>query len=176
MLFLHILFLKWQFWGNRLLLPCALFVCPVLVAMTGAWRYRSLRGTAGILMLLQTIFVLAFSLNRPLVPLPASWRYTGAVPLFSASRSERFYTGYNAEARPACQQLVSLVREHNWHSIGLVVDDNYPEYVLWRAMHDAGFDNVEFHHINAELPPNYHGAPWPPKVDGYLKVPGLAKP
>jgi hypothetical protein len=171
MFVLNIVVLKWQIWGNRLLLPWALLTCPVLVAMTGAWRLPWLRTLAGTLLLLQAIFVLSFSLNRPLVPLPLSWRYTGAIPLFSGSRTARFFAGYNSETIPVCQQLVALIREKHWRRIGLAVDENYPEYPLWRAMHEAGLDQVEFYHVNAAFPPGYHTPTWPPLVDGYVNVP-----
>jgi hypothetical protein len=62
MLALNFVVLKWQVWGNRLLLPWTLFACPVLVAMTGVWRQRHLRMLYCGILLLQAAFVLTFSL------------------------------------------------------------------------------------------------------------------
>lgn len=162
--------LKWQFWGNRLLLPWALLAFPVLVIQSGIWRRQLLRRLLGCLLLLQAVFVLCFSLNRPLIPLPPAWHYTGAVPLFSASRTERFLAGYNAEAAQTGEKLVDMVRDHHWRRVGLAVDENYPEYALWRALHGAGFDQVELHHINVRPPPGYRGPVWSPAVDGYISL------
>ena len=173
---LHFTLLKWQFWGNRLLLPLTLLAFPLLAALTGAWRHRLLRTVVVSLLLAQTAFVLLFSLNRPLVPLPAAWNFTGATPLFGNSRTNHFYTGYNAEAVPVCHQLVDFVRRTQRRRIGLIVDENYPEYVIWRSLADAGLKGVELYHLNAKLPTGYHGVAWPPPVDFTINVSTPGKP
>jgi hypothetical protein len=170
-LILHFILLKWQFWGSRLLLPSALLGLPLLAALTQAWRLHWLRMLTGAWLLLQTAFVLVFSLNRPLVPLPAAWNFTGAAPLFSVPRNERFYAGYNAEALPTARQLIALVRQRQVQRVGLALDENYPEYVLWRALHDAGLTEVELYHVNARPPARSPRKPWPPAVDVTIAVP-----
>jgi hypothetical protein len=170
MFLLHCIVLKWQFWGNRLLLPVALMACPFMIAWTGIWRAQRARKVVAVILLLQSTFVLGFSLNRPLITLPPAWRYAGAIPLFSASRTARFYSGYNAETVPVVQQLLAAVRDRHWRRVGLSLDENYPEYALWKALHDAGYDHVELYHINAR-PPRNHTLPWPPAVDGHISLP-----
>ena len=169
---LHCLLLKWQYWGNRLLLPCALLTLPALAVMTGAHRLPRLRVAVAGLGLLQTAALLTFSLNRPLVPLPASWTFAGSKPpLFSVSRTARFYAGYNAEAVPVARELVAHARAGRWQRVGLIVGTDYPEYVLWRALHDAGLDHVELHHFQSPPPTGSHPPVWPPAVDGVINVP-----
>lgn len=167
---LHFLLLKWQWWGNRLLLPLALLGLPFLAALTGAWRRGWLRNLTVTCLLVQAAFVLTFSLNRPLVPLPKTWNFVGALPLFGSSRTERFYAGYNAEAVPVCQQLVAAVKQTGVRRIGLMADENYPEYVLWRALHDAGLRNREIHDVSASPSSRHPEIAWPPAVDISIKI------
>jgi hypothetical protein len=171
MFLLHCILLRWQFWGNRLLLPLALVAFPFVVAWSGAWQLPRLRTAATLFLLLQAMFVLSFSLNRPLMSLPPTWRFTGALPLFSESRTNRFYAGYNAETVPVVQQLIAAVRDRSWKRVGLYFDENYPEYALWRGLHEAGFTGVELHHLNAAPPPSGYRLEWPPVVDGHIRLP-----
>jgi 4-amino-4-deoxy-L-arabinose transferase-like glycosyltransferase len=171
-LLLHFLLLKWQFWGNRLILPCALLILPALAVMSGACRRPRIRFAVTAVCLLQTALLLVFSLNRPLVRLPEKWDYVGHIPpLFSATRTERFYSGYNREALPMARELVERARSGQWRCVGLSVGTDYPEYVLWRALHDAGLDHVELHHFQSPLPNGSRLTDWPPRVDGVIYVP-----
>lgn len=169
-LLLHLLFLKWQWWGNRLLLPWALLGFPWLIAFTGAWRHRWLRALTVMALLAQATFVLAFSLNRPLVPLPATWNFVGTKPLLSESRDKLFYTGYNAPPLALCEKVVEGVRQSHARRVGLYVDENFPEYVLWRSLHDAGFDEVELYHLNAPPPTGRAVLPPSPSVDFSVRL------
>lgn len=167
---LHITVLKWQHWGNRLLLPWALTCLPVLMALGGAWRTNGLRRFVCLVLLAQAAFLLVFSLNRPWVSLPPAWRYTGDIPpLFTSSRAERFYGGYNAEVTPTAQRIVDLAKERHWRVVGLSVDWNYPEYVLWRALHEAGLGQVRIHHVNPLLLPERQLPGLRP--DGFVSTP-----
>jgi 4-amino-4-deoxy-L-arabinose transferase-like glycosyltransferase len=169
---LHVVLLKWQYWGNRLLLPCALLLLPSLAAMTRGHRWPRLRALLAAACLLQTAALLSFSFNRPLVHLPSSWEYAGpTMPLFSGTRTERFYFGYNSEAAATARELVARGVSGQWHRVGLSVDKNYPEYVLWRALHDAGLDQVELHHFKSPPPRGTHYDVWPPPIDGVIYVP-----
>ncbi|GAB5558965.1 MAG: hypothetical protein SynsKO_06120 [Synoicihabitans sp.] len=145
---LYPLLLKWQVWGNRLLLPAAWILLPLWLAKTGvAQTPRGRRALAGLLAL-NAMFVLVFSINRPLVALPETWQFAGEThPPYVKSRDERFYLSYNAEAADVARQFAALAAERNWRAIGLKTDWNYPEYVLWRALHDAGMDHVQVHHV-----------------------------
>ena len=142
--------IKWQIWGNRLLLPLAWLIFPLWMARTGVVHVPFIRRLAIILLIAQTLFVLTFSLNRPWVNLPDSWRFAGNTqPAYTHSRNERFYLSYNQEAASKAQRLANLVKTNNWKSIGLRVDKNYPEYVLWRALHQLGLDHVQIHHTQS---------------------------
>ncbi|MEY4488646.1 MAG: hypothetical protein RIQ79_1154 [Verrucomicrobiota bacterium] len=169
---LHFLLLKWQYWGNRLILPCALLILPALAVMTEAYLRPRIRVAVAGICLLQTSALLTFSLNHPLVTLPAKWNFTGSIPpLLSTTRTERFYSGYNREAAPMARELVARARSGQWHRVGLIVGTDYPEYVLWRALHEAGLDHVELHYFQSPLPEGSSPQIWPPAVDGVIYVP-----
>ena len=145
---LYPLMLQWQCWGNRLLLPLAWFVFPLLLARTGVGSSLLGRRGVAIALLLYAGFAVGFSVNRPLVEIPPAWRFAGeTLPPYAASRDERFYGGYNQEAADVAEQFVALAAEREWRTIGLQVDWNYPEYVLWRALHEAGLARVQIHHL-----------------------------
>jgi hypothetical protein len=90
--------------------------------------------------------------------------------LFTESRRQLFYTGYNAEPLALCERVVASVRESHARRLGLYVDENFPEYVLWRALFDAGLRDVELYHLSVP-PPHGHGdATWPPPVDFSVRL------
>jgi hypothetical protein len=167
---LHITLLKWQWWGNRLLLPCALLGFPVLIALTEAWRRPWLRAVTCMVLFAQVTFVLVFSLNRPLVTLPAQWNFVRTKPLFSDSRTKLFYTGYNAAKYPLCERVVATIQESHARRVGLYVDGNFPEYVLWRALYDAGLRDVELYHLNGVPPSGSATVVPPPPVDFSVRL------
>lgn len=164
---LYPLMLQWQCWGNRLLLPVAWFALPLLLARTGVGRSNLARRITVIVLILQAGFMVGFSLNRPLVELPESWRFAGDTqPPYALSRDERFYLSYNAEAATVAQRFATLAAAREWRAIGLQTDWNYPEYVLWRALHQAGLDYVQVHHAQTV---DGHGLePVQLKFDGYV--------
>lgn len=172
---LYPLLLQWQCWGNRLLLPLMWFALPLLLARTGIHRVAWGRHMLVAALMLQAGFYLTFSLNRPLAPLPENWRFAGNTqPPYSLSRDERFYLGYNGEAADTARQFALLAREHKWRAIGLQTDWNYPEYVLWRALHEAGLDHVQVHHTTTV---EGHGlTPVAMRFDGYVKVESVLPP
>ena len=159
--------LQWQCWGNRLLLPLAWFALPLLLVRTGVSSSPIARRVVAIGLLLFTSFTVGFSINRPLVELPPTWRFAGdTLPPYAASRDDRFYLGYNEEAADVAAQFVTLAAERKWRAIGLQVDWNYPEYVLWRALHEAGQGHVQVHHVNTVEGNGL--VPLTLKFDGYL--------
>lgn len=141
--------LQWQCWGNRLLLPLAWFALPLLLARTGVSNSLIGRRVVAVTLLLYASFAVGYSINRPLVELPATWRFAGDTqPPYAASRDDRFSLGYNNEATNVVTQFVTLAAQGDWRAIGLQVDWNYPEYVLWRALHEAGLGHVQVHHVS----------------------------
>jgi len=141
---------KWQCWGNRLLLPLAWLLLPVLMGRSGVsavpWGQRLIVAA----FTLNAAWLLAFSVNRPLVSLPDHWRFAGeTLTPWESTRDERFYAGYNAAAAVDAHSAAALAAQYDWQALGLDVDWNYPEFVVWRAFHDAGLTDVQIHHVKS---------------------------
>lgn len=144
----HVALLKWQIWGNRLILPAAFLGTAAVASAVDGDAMRGLCRLLGGAFAANAVVMLVFSLNRPIVRVPDYLDFTGGQrAIFTASRDDVFLSGYRGRRRDKLEKVVRFVTDHGFHRVGLNVNVDFPEYVLWWAFRRINYP-VELYHSN----------------------------
>lgn len=151
---LFLFLIKWQEWGNRLLLPGIALGMP-LAAAFAARRINAdaFKALAGVLVATGVLCTLR-NVHRPLIPLHGA---DGSVApsILSMSRAEAYLqSGYGREHSQAFKSLPALLEREGCRYIGLSLgDDDWEE--PWWALTEARIKHVNVANESAGLPQEF---------------------
>jgi 4-amino-4-deoxy-L-arabinose transferase-like glycosyltransferase len=127
---LFCLLLKWQPWGNRLLLPLFILNVPIVadyLATQLTKRYQTLIGVG--LTIMAIIYALT-PIRHPLVALPPISKEQSP-SILTLKREDIYFSGAQKELKAPYTQVANLISRKDCTNIGLALGGNSWEYSLW---------------------------------------------
>ncbi|MCX5749209.1 MAG: glycosyltransferase family 39 protein [Candidatus Saganbacteria bacterium] len=154
---LFFVFIKYQPWLNRLMLPVFLLFSPI----TGIAMKRIFSRAALILFLLILFFVavppLVFNIKKPLaIPpfVPDRYKYS----LFTRSR-QYFYFAAKPETYQCYKKIAETIKRRNYSQIGMEEFSKEYEYPLWIVLEGNGrkfrMEHVGVTNISRSIPADF---------------------
>lgn len=168
--FLFCYLLKWQPWGNRLILPLFFLQCPIISyyfneRFTGTkikWQNRLMS-----LLAIIAIFHALTPIRHPLIDLPTHYLSPGFLAhyqspsILTLSRQEIYYSGtFKALGISQPKKVEQIVNEFKCKNIGFYAGINDWEYPIWVLLNEKTGGNFRFKHIwvtnnTRNLPPEF---------------------
>lgn len=150
---LFCLLLKWQIWGNRLMLPIFILSTPAIGYFVIYYLSKSIRMT--LLCLLATI-ALTYSLTsvyHPLIPLPKIWTNVNlSESILLAKRTNLYFRGNDKQLETYKNFVKQEIEVKNCRIIGLNIEKDDLEYPLWVIMAEESLNPFKIKHINVSNP------------------------
>jgi 4-amino-4-deoxy-L-arabinose transferase-like glycosyltransferase len=168
--FLFCYLLKWQPWGNRLILPLFFLQCPIIAyylndRFSGTkikWQNRLMA-----LLSIVAIFYALTPVRHPLIALPTHYLSPGFLAhhqspsILTLSRQEIYYSGtLQALGISHPKKVNQIVDEFQCRNIGFYNEINDWEYPIWVLLNEKTGGNFRFKHIwvtnnTKDLPPEF---------------------
>lgn len=143
---LYALLLRWQPWGTRLHLPLFALVAPlvgVTLAEGAAWSRRTWAGA----LIVSASLPLVANGTRPLAP----QAFTGVPPVWATDATVELFRPMPPGALDEYRQVVYAIARRAPASVGLLVDEGTPEYLLWHLL---------WLEMGSQAPRLVHVLPW----------------
>lgn len=138
------LLLKWQVWGNRLLLPLFGLSIPLMTHYLYVAPPQLRRGLINLLAVLAILYALT-PMRHPLIALPTRSDEQSA-SILSLPRSKVYFSGARKELEDPYKAAIASVQECRF--IGLALEGDDWEYPLWVLMHEQNPSNFQMKHVN----------------------------
>lgn len=154
---LYCYLLKWQPWGNRLLLPLFILQTPIIsyyfiCHLSVKYNKLSIKlvGIIGIIAILYTLT----PIRHPLIPLPNWSSYLSSQQSESIvllPRQQIYFSGSLKYLDFTYRKIVNTVvdRDH-CHTIGLISGDDDWEYPLWVLFNEKTSGDFRLKHVNVK--------------------------
>ena len=158
--------LKWQPWGNRLLMTLFILQTPIIAAyitcslkQKNAWQ----RHLLSLIALIALVYALT-PLRRPLIPWPIESVYLKqhqSASILTLTRQQIYYSGSLKYLEMTHNNIVrSVVDRYHCHTIGLISGEDDWEYPLWVLFNQATAGNFRLKHVqinnaSARLKPEF---------------------
>ena len=125
--------LKWQPWGNRLLLPIFILFSPIIGIILSQLKSRFVRYWISILIVIYSIPYLVMNDSRPLVArvVPEKSSFKIYKPyIWNNDRDFLYFTAMTEEYKPF-KEISEIINKSKCKAIGLISDEGGFEYALW---------------------------------------------
>lgn len=147
------LLIKWQIWGNRLMLPVFILGSPLIGYFVSSYLLKRIQQS--LLYLLTTIAIIysLTSVYHPLIPLPRSWTNVNLPEsILFAKRTDLYFRG-NAQQKEIYNNFVrQAIDKNNCNRIALSIGKDDPEYPIWVMIADESLEAFKIKHINVNNP------------------------
>jgi 4-amino-4-deoxy-L-arabinose transferase-like glycosyltransferase len=142
--------LKWQPWGNRLILGTVVLMSPVIAHFIESFNKAGFRRMRVLIILLAAAMALLYSLTsvrNPVIPLPL-----GEVPsksIINTSREDLYFDNSQTGRVIKSSYLSSMktISTLDCYDVGLALNVNDWEYPFWRFL-----PTVRFWHVSVDNP------------------------
>lgn len=138
------LLLKWQVWGNRLLLPLFALNIPLMTHYLHVASPRLRRSLITLLAILAILYALT-PMRHPFIALPTGSDEQSA-SILSLSRSQVYFSGVRKELAAPYQAAIAAVQP--CRSVGLALGGDDWEYPLWVLMRQQSPSRFQMKHVN----------------------------
>ncbi len=154
---LYCYLLKWQPWGNRLLLPLFMLQTPIVsyyfIRYLHIKYHRLSVKLIGVIGIVAILYALT-PIRHPLIPLPNWSSYLSSQQSESIvllSRQQIYFSGSLKFLDFTYHKIVNTVvdRDH-CHTIGLISGDDDWEYPLWVLFNQKTAGNFRLKHVNVK--------------------------
>lgn len=155
---LFCLLLKWQPWGNRLIVGAVMLVTPVSACWLDTWGHRRWRTVQRLLLLTLAGLAILYglvSIRNPILPPPL-----GELRLESILTTPRLDLYFDNSTtgrtlKPAYLQITQQLRQQACLQVGLHLEANDWEYPFWLLLPDSQLQQVGVTNISRVLPPEF---------------------
>ncbi|MFB2897650.1 ArnT family glycosyltransferase [Aerosakkonemataceae cyanobacterium BLCC-F50] len=152
--------LKWQIWGNRLLLPALIIGCPISGYFITHYLSTIIRKLLIYLLVFISIICSFTTVYHPLIPLPNSWTNVRISQSILWGERNYFYFRGNDKQRQRYQEFSRLAKQNQCQAIGLSIGKDDLEYPLWITMAQESSKSFKIKHLNVNnvshsLPPEF---------------------
>jgi hypothetical protein len=128
----YCLLIKWQIWGNRLMLPLFILASPIMGYAITQNLSKSMQKLIVLSLVVVAVFYSLTPIYHPLVPLPGSWQIPyQSKSILKLSRQQIYFSAHGQDFQPIHAALANRLQQDNCNVIGIDVDLNFPEYYLW---------------------------------------------
>lgn len=140
--------IKWQVWGNRLLLPFLLFAAPIIAFWLSNHLSKAMGRSLVGLLLLGGLFYSLTAVHHPLIPLPFSSTATNQAPaLLTVDRRELYLASNGKALAEAYEGLTGIITANRCQFVGLSLLDNDWEYPFW-VLPELPNINLKYFNVN----------------------------
>lgn len=159
---LHCTLLRWQPWGNRLLLPLLVLASPLVGWGLVAWPRLAAAMLRPALAVIGPLYALT-PIHHPLVALPESWTYsTQSASILTLSRQEIYFSSNHKELRDPYHDVLSRAARDGCARLGLVLGPDDWEYPIWTILDATGLpvkiQHVAVRNLSLRAPPEFPDA------------------
>ena len=144
------LLIKWQIWGNRLLLATIILSSPVVGSVISL-RRRPLVATLILVLLLQGAIYGLFAVRHPLISL----KYLNSPifrsdSIFKNSRENLYFNGNFEYMKKPIQELNHRILTDGCQVIGLKLARPEFEYPIWVMLNNSRTEKIKIKHIEVD--------------------------
>ena len=138
---LFCLYLKWQPWQNRLLLPLFILWSPIIALVMA--EIKQLWATHSILIIICVIALpyLLYNSSRPIIPT----RHTNSI--FTSERNSQYFNN-RPELMPTYLEIVYKLKSMNCSNIAIQIGVDSWEYPLWVLLQKEFNQDIHIEHVN----------------------------
>jgi hypothetical protein len=137
------LYLKWQEYGSRLLLPLFILWCPIIAGIL----FQSRKKLALFIPLLIALFSANWVINNNTRPLTPDAIYA------TKPRDELYFSVWGDLYTPYTE-IANNISSLKCEKVGLIIDEDTWEYPLWILLKDRGFngkiEHIRVHNLSAK--------------------------
>jgi 4-amino-4-deoxy-L-arabinose transferase-like glycosyltransferase len=145
--------IKWQVWGNRLLLPIFILNAPVMGYFIGYFLSKPLQWLVSIVLIIFALFYSLTPIHHPLIALPQKWtNHSQSDSILTLNREDIYHSSYGKEIKSAYVLLSNHVLDKNCKFVGLDIGDDDCEYPIWVTLMAKGIDSFKIKHVNVQNP------------------------
>lgn len=138
---LFCLYLKWQPWQNRLLLPLLILWSPVVAVVITEIKRVWAANTILIAVLATSLQYLFFNNSRPLIS------KDNKESIFTAERTSQYFI-HRPTLMQEYQEIARKLKYNNCNSVAIRTGSDTWEYPLWVFMQKEFGQNIRIEHIN----------------------------
>ena len=156
---IHCLLLKWQPWGNRLLLPLVVLTSPLITyLLIHIFKKKTRQFILVSLATISLIYSLT-TMRHPLVALPILSADQGkeqSSSILSLKRQDIYFSGVQKELKYPYEKAIDLINQSKCKSVGFVLGYGDIEYPFWTLLDkDVKIKNLNVNNSSSQSQPEF---------------------
>jgi hypothetical protein len=137
------IYLKWQPWQNRLLLPLIILWSPLVAVVIAEMKQAWATNTILIAMCVAALPLLLFNTSRPLI----SKRNTESI--ITSERISQYFTN-KPKLMQDYYEIVQRLKNNNCSNVAIQIGVDTWEYPLWVLLQREFGRNIRIEHVNVD--------------------------
>lgn len=148
---LYCLLIKWQIWGNRLLLPFFILNAPISAYFINRFMPTNAKFLLIGCMLMVSVFYSLTPIHHPIISLPQKWtHHSQSNSILTLKRQEIYHSSYGKEIKSAYEALRVNADNKLCRFIGLDIGEDDCEYPIWVSLGANGTNSFKIKHANVQ--------------------------
>lgn len=147
---LFCIILKWQPWGNRLLLPFFIGFSPLVAILFSNINYKKIKNLVFITLFLYSLPYLFFNHTRPLIGnvYRDTNKFVYQKPEYLYNKRNFLYFPINKSYYKGFLEVAKILNQQRCKTVGIIGSESYREYLIWLLFKQSKSPNVKIFHIN----------------------------
>ena len=148
---LYCMLIKWQIWGNRLLLPFFILNAPLIAYFINHFMSNNTKYFLIGWMFITSVFYSLTPIHHPLVSLPQKWtNHSQSKSILTLKRQEIYHSSYGKGMKAAYEALKVNANNKLCRFIGLDIGEDDCEYPIWITLGANGINSFKIKHANVQ--------------------------